>query len=147
MSTVTYQFYPYDKYLQQQRAMSLSQFEHFMWFEIPEELALTCELYKVEELKPTLQIIEDYQGYIQREGRNRWLQFLGDFFNKSAGLHSYKFTFVDTISEELIPLFFAYTFQDDNPSRPYIYMRPRSRIQVEREFLTMDDGEPYERIL
>ena len=52
-----------------------------------------------------------------------WIKINSTLINKSIGQHIYKFTFVDTQTDDTFSQYLSYIIQDDNPETPYIYMK------------------------
>ena len=139
-----FDLYRYEEYNQHTRLINLHQLGHVAYIKIPDDMASTCNLFKTEDITDKPFEI-DYIPFIQREEMRPWFRVDIYFFNKTEGFHLYKFTFIDIITDELLTLYLTYTIQNDNPDKPYVYMRSRNQTEVEAQFLNMDDGERYER--
>jgi hypothetical protein len=51
-----------------------------------------------------------------------WIDIKSTALNMDVGHHVYKLHFRQKYTNVLSNLFFAYTIQNDNPEKPYIYM-------------------------
>lgn len=128
------------------RTFNLRQIEQFFWFQIPEDTYQSSVLYQVDDATESQLIeISAPERFIVRDGHEVWMRVDTSMFSSSIGFHLYKFSFVDTSSDYITPLYFAYTIQDDNPDKPYVYMKPRTPKSVKNDFSNMDDGHRYER--
>ena len=71
-------------------------------------------------------------SYIQLNNCHPYIDVLSEGLNLEVGQHDYMIKYVDSFTGDMIPLYFSYIVQDDNPSKPYIYM------DKERECLKED---------
>ena len=78
--------------------------------------------YKVDELLPKRRCI-DVGPAIERQQCRPWLRIVFPVLDQDAGLHIYKITFVNRYTDDVVSAYISYTIQDDNPNKPYIYMR------------------------
>ncbi len=53
-----------------------------------------------------------------------WIQVNMEYLNLKPGKHTYKLDFVDRFTDTDFSLYFSYIIQDDNPEKPYVYMKP-----------------------
>lgn len=51
-----------------------------------------------------------------------WVNIPTSVLKTDVGFHKYQFEFVDCVTLDTLHLYCAYTIQDDNPEKPYIYM-------------------------
>lgn len=93
----------------------------YIYIQVPAEVLVNCALYQVYELTSE-GCKEAPEGAIVRDV-NCWLKGTSSLMNMTAGLHTYKLSFVDRITNVSFDLFINYTVQDDNPDKPYIYMK------------------------
>lgn len=112
------------------KVFNLAELEYFLYVQLEPPLSTVWYMYKVEEKQKdgTLKELAPFQDAVERESPT-WLKFRTDFLNKEIGLHVYKLTFVDTITNTLVTLWFSYTIQSDNPDKPYVYMNRKESNQ------------------
>lgn len=60
---------------------------------------------------------------VQHELGRPWFDIAFDSLRQEVGLHIYRMSFVNTVTEDTVALYFGYKIQDDNPDKPYNYMR------------------------
>jgi len=97
--------------------------DYFLYVKIEPPLSSEWFLYRIEEKQKdgTLKKMS-FPNTVTKESPT-WLKFETDFINKEIGMHSYKITFVNRVTDVLLSLWFAYHIQSDNPDKPYVYMK------------------------
>lgn len=98
--------------------------EYFLWIKLPACLVRDAELYQVGEVlqKSTPKCL-DWQGFIVRDENHPWLRVAFGILNQSVGMHSYKLCFINKYTDDTFSLYFSYVMQDDEPDKPYLYMK------------------------
>lgn len=104
------------------KVINKSELPYFFWIRIPSEIAKRFELYKLEEVGRCETEIK-YLGSLSQEFRRPWIRIVANILDVDPGQHIYKMSFVDKMSDDIAYVFFSYILQDDNPEKPYIYMR------------------------
>lgn len=61
-------------------------------------------------------------SYIQLNSCHPYIDILSEGLNTEVGQHDYMIRYVDCFTGDIVPLYFSYIIQDDNPNKPYIYM-------------------------
>ena len=61
-------------------------------------------------------------SYIQSTNCHPYIDILSEGLNTEVGQHDYMLRYVDCFTGDIVPLYFSYIIQDDNPNKPYIYM-------------------------
>lgn len=102
------------------KVFNLNEFSYFLWVRLTPPLPYEYYLYRVEEVKETLQKVP-FPGAFMYESPT-WMKVKTDFINKEIGQHTYKLTYINRISGVELPLYFRYIVQSDNPDKPYVYM-------------------------
>ena len=138
--------HPYPEYQSHTQLVNLNRIEYFLWVEIPQSIACRSSLFLVEEITQGLKIpFNQCPKSIERDGMKPWLKIATSELNKSEGFHLYKFSFIDIETDDILVLYMPYVIQNDNPDKPYVYMKDSKPVEVETAFLNMDDGSRYER--
>lgn len=57
-----------------------------------------------------------------KQDRN-WIDIDTSNLNISPGYHLYRLSLINTSTQDIIYLYFAYTIQDSNPDKSYVYMK------------------------
>lgn len=104
------------------RVFNIKDIQEYMWLQIPAVLSPYIDLTGVVNMQVADGALPDFTEKITREGRNCWLKIDSTLFDTSIGLHFYRFDFHNPTTDEVIPLYFAYSLQNDDPEKPYIYM-------------------------
>lgn len=124
----------HDNMAKYRKVFNLTEIEYYLYVKLEPPLVNIWYLYKVEEKTKdgSLIAMPISSGEVVRQSPT-WLRFQTNFMNTSVGLHIYKLTFVHTVTNIVATLWFSYTIQNDNPDKPYIYMK--------REDVDPDDPE------
>lgn len=113
----------YEEISRNSKVLNLAELDYFLYVKLEPPLTSEWYLYRIEEKTKdgTLKKMR-FPDTVRKESPT-WLKFTTDFINKEIGMHSYKITFVDTVTDVLTSLWFAYIIQSDNPDKPYVYMK------------------------
>ena len=112
---------PHNQVFDNVKVFNKNTVEYFVYLRIPENLARDCELYEIEDLDH-VDIPIEYKDLVQRHCRGPWLRVESRLLDLSCGQHTYRFGFVNTVTDDVFSLYISYSIQDDNPDKPYIYM-------------------------
>lgn len=101
-----------------------SQIEDTLYVRVPYNVCTQNELRSVEEIsdEPVTSSPDILQDVVYMRYRP-WVDIKSSALNMNPGHHVYKLHFVNRYTEVCSNLFFAYTVQQDNPDKPYIYMK------------------------
>ena len=102
--------------------INLSELDYFLYVKLEPPLTSQWYLYRIEEKMKDGSLKKMRFPETVRKESPTWLKFKTDFLNKEIGMHLYKVTFVDTVTDVITSLWFAYIIQNDNPDKPYVYM-------------------------
>jgi len=98
-----------------------SALDYYVYIDVPHSILSRCSLYDVAEMEreglkgvPKDAVVRDV---------NCWLRANISLLNTAAGLHIYRLMFVDSMTNVTLDLYFGYNIQDDNPDKPYVYMK------------------------
>lgn len=116
----------YDNIPLHTKVINISTWEYDLWVHFPEEISNACELFQLDEVIPSKKEC-NWLHFIDREPGRPWLKIISGILNKSAGQHIYKLSFIDRDTHDIVAVYFSYIVQDDNPDKPYIYMRRDSK--------------------
>ena len=120
-----FKLYPYSEVISHAKIININQFEQYIWIALPKEICCHIALYELHEMVNDNEMIAvDFTDKLFRENGKPWLKVEYDVFNMEIGFHIYKFSFVDTITDNCFSLYFAYHIQSDNPDKSsYVYMQ------------------------
>ena len=105
------------------KVFNLAELDYFLYVKLEPPLSSAWYLYRIEEKQKDGTLHRMHFPDTVRKESPTWLKFTTDFINKEIGLHIYKITFVDTVTDVVTSLWFSYTIQNDNPDKPYVYMK------------------------
>lgn len=113
---------PYSDVVSHTPVINKLQFEDVLW----------VEMLNIRSHDVTVESISDYdtgeeielteEAYF-RNMKSRWIRLSVDVLNSEVGMHIYKIALKDERSTDTVNLYFAYTIQDDNLEKPYVYMK------------------------
>ena len=112
---------PYDELNKHTKVLNVDTIEHFVHIYLPPDMTRNLMLYEVSKKSPDSFEVHDICRYFFRENAC-WLRVKSEVFSREPGQHIYKLVFIDCGTRETTSLYFSYIAQNDNPSRPYIYM-------------------------
>lgn len=104
--------------------LNLDQVEYYLWIHLGPEISSECYFYEAAELDKEHGPIIFPDSFVRKSPT--WIKVKTDSLDKSPGLHIYRLSFVDRVTDDPFSLFFGYIIQDDNPDKPYIYMKRES---------------------
>ena len=98
-----------------------SALDYYVYISVPHNLLSHASLYDVAEVSP------EGLKYVPKEAIvrdvNCWLKGTVSMLNLGVGLHIYKLMFADTLTSTVFDLYIGYNIQNDNPDKPYVYMK------------------------
>ena len=94
---------------------------YYAWIHLPTHTAKYLNLVSVydEEDNSAVEFLDAWQ----RDGSHPWYKIKTGSINLDAGPHMYRLEFINKYTDDMINLYFRYIIQDDNPDKPYIYMK------------------------
>lgn len=100
------------------------QFEPYIWISIASARKKHLIVYEICEIledntKDTSNQITKYTC----DKCKPWIQIQSEYMNTKVGYHLYRIGFIDPVTDDICYMFFSYIIQDDNPDKPYIYMK------------------------
>lgn len=123
--TNCYKLYSYNDAVAHSKIVNTHQIDYYMWIELPHCISTYWNLDDITECSATSSkdpIV--FAGKVIREPNRPWLRVETSLLNMSAGLHMYKFSFIDEITKDTTSLYIAYHIQDDSPdTSSYVYMK------------------------
>lgn len=114
----------YDQLIYHTPVLNISSLGSTIYIKIPESYCkyTLCDIYDISNKEPRE---VDFFGKLQRDFDHPWIQLPVAIFNLRSGKHTYRFNFLDQITNTFETLFISYVSQDDDPETPYIYMSNR----------------------
>ena len=102
--------------------------EYFLYVHIPVTFAREFALVEIRDMDTDkcIEVREEF-GFVQQDCMKPWIQIIAGALNQSVGYHKYRVSFVNRQNGDTSSLYFGYTLQDNNPDRPYDYMKEQCR--------------------
>ena len=104
------------------KIFNISTIEYFLWIRLPIHQIRDCELFQVDECQPKKREL-CWLNFIERDHQKPWLRITFGILSKDVGMHIYKLSFINKYTNDVVPVYFSYIIQNDNPEKSYIYMR------------------------
>jgi len=116
----------YDKLPEHGKVINFRTIEYFLWVKIPDYMSRDFRLVGVFEMCDDYDKAPsdcDITEFVTREKNRPWIKILTDKINQTVGFHLYKIELVNRFTDDVVSLYFSYIIQNDNPDRPYDYMK------------------------
>lgn len=103
------------------KVFNLANLSDTICIKLPEDFPRNVELVGVYNLEDNKKI--DFEDYIRQTPYRPWVDIKQALLNTAIGQHIYKLEF--TINDNCLgaSCWFSYIIQDNNPEKPYIYMK------------------------
>ena len=93
-----------------------------VFIHLPQHVIKHNKIYHIHEIHPKVTTV-DLHTDVKFDNCRPWIQFFSSKLNCSIGLHTYKIDLVNDATYDTSALYFSYIIQDDNPDKPYVYMK------------------------
>lgn len=117
---------PHKDVARESKVFSLQEFEYFLFIRVPDVFAKDFELYQVDEVVDTDEFVCHRELWEHDPGRV-WYKFKSHMLNTTTGYHTYRLSFINTITNDITLLYIAYVIQNNKPDKPYMYMAEGER--------------------
>ena len=85
--------------------------------QLPRDMQL-IEIYSLDSFEDL-----DFTDFVTRDENRPWIDIKSSILNTAAGQHTYRMTFNRGGVNLTATCWFSYIIQDNNPEKPYIYMK------------------------
>lgn len=110
----------YNELSKHTKVYNINCIDQFVWIYLSPDICSHLDIFRIEEIVPSTQADVD-GGCVSREG-TCWIKLCSSGLSMLPGQHVYKITMLHRHTADLVPLYFSYILQDDNPEKPYVYM-------------------------
>ena len=118
--------YSYNDVIKNSVVLKKSTLEYHMWIYLETSPDLDdCVIFNVTELNHEDDICVMDSAFVRES--TCWIKVTTDLIDKSPGLHIYRIQFINRNTDDIFSKYIAYTIQDDNPEKRYIYMHNNER--------------------
>lgn len=104
------------------KVFNTNQIEYHLWIYMDPEDAKDAVFLEAHEVQDNDSKVSD--GVFERQSQC-WIRVVTEHINTSAGKHTYKLMMVDRYTDTDFSLYVSYYIQDDNPDKPYVYMKDK----------------------
>lgn len=118
----TLQAVRYEDLAKQCKVFNLSTLDYHIWIYLNPETIRDAYMYKAIEIGPKADNSKLFKDTIVRESEC-WVRANMQYLNNKPGKHTYRLMFANRYDDTDFSLYFSYIIQDDNPEKPYVYMK------------------------
>lgn len=103
------------------KVFNIANLSDIICVKLPQDLPRNVELVEVYCLDDNKKV--DFEDYVRHLPYRPWVDIKQSLLNTSIGQHTYRLVF--TINDHMLTAscWFSYIIQDNNPDKPYIYMK------------------------
>lgn len=103
------------------KVFNLSTLNYHLWIYLNPEMVRDTYFNKAFEIGPDADNSKIFPDTFIREGI--WIRVNMQYLNLKPGKHTIQLDFVDRYTDDDFSLYVSYIIQDDNPEKPYVYMK------------------------
>ena len=96
-------------------------FSEIVCVKLPPQMPRDMNLIEIYSLNASEEL--DFTDKTTRDERRPWIDISSDILDLTAGQHVYRMTFSKPECKLNATCWFSYIIQDNNPEKPYIYMK------------------------
>lgn len=96
-------------------------FDDIVCVKLPPQMPRDMDLTEIYNLNASEDL--DFTDKTTREEHKPWIDISSDILDLTAGQHTYRMTFQKPECKLKATCWFCYIIQDNNPEKPYIYMK------------------------
>lgn len=100
--------------------------EYHLWIHMNPEDVRGCAFYEVKEIGPNADNSKLFPDTFKRESQC-WIKVKREYLNNAIGKHIYRLSFVNRETNDDFSLYVSYYMQNDNPEKPYVYMKEKEK--------------------
>lgn len=105
------------------KVFNLSTLDYHLWIYLDPDTVRDTYFIKAEEIGPEADNSTVFPDTYVRDSQC-WIRVNSRQLNLSIGKHIIKLYFVDRYTDTDFSLYVSYYIQNDNPDKPYVYMKP-----------------------
>ena len=96
-------------------------FSEIVCVKLPPQLPRDMQLAEIYNLNSSESL--DFADFVTRDENRPWIDIQSSILDTTAGQHTYRMTFAKEDVKLTATCWFSYIIQDNNPEKPYIYMK------------------------
>ena len=96
-------------------------FSDIVCVKLPSQMPRDMQLVEIYNLNSSEDL--DFADFVTRDENKPWIDIQTSILDVSAGQHTYRMTFAKEDVKLTATCWFSYIIQDNNPEKPYIYMK------------------------
>ena len=103
--------------------------EYHLWIYLNPDDVRTAYFIGAEEIGPNADNSRIFPDTFVRESEC-WIRVNRGYLGEHPGKHTIKLMFVDRYTDTDFSLYASYYLQNDNPEKPYVYMKPKEEEDI-----------------
>ena len=96
-------------------------FSEVVCVKLPPQMPRDMQLIEIYNLNSSEDL--DFTDFVTRDENRPWIDIQSSILDTTAGQHTYRMTFAKEDVKLTATCWFSYIIQDNNPEKPYIYMK------------------------
>ena len=96
-------------------------FSEIVCVKMPPQMPRDMQLVEIYNLNSSEDL--DFTDFVTRDENRPWIDIQSSILDTTAGQHTYRMTFAKEEIKLTATCWFSYIIQDNNPEKPYIYMK------------------------
>lgn len=105
------------------KQFNVRQFDKVLWVRLCDEVTDEFDMLSIKNMASSKILILDASRYDYKIG-SHWFGIVPTELDLSIGYHEYELVFKNRYTDVILPIYFGYRIQDDNPdTSDYIYMK------------------------
>lgn len=113
----------YEDLAKYSKVFNLSTLDYHLWIYLNPETVRQTYFNRAFEIGPDADNSRIFPDTFVRESQC-WIRVNMQYLNLKPGKHTIKLEFVERYDDTDFSLYISYIIQDDNPEKPYVYMKP-----------------------
>jgi len=114
----------YEDLAKHSKVFNLSTLNYHLWIYLNPETVRDAYFIEAEEVGPNADNSKLFPDTFIRESQC-WIRANMEYLDLKPGKHTIKLSMVDRFTDTDFSLYASYFIQDDNPDKPYVYMKPK----------------------
>ena len=96
-------------------------FSDIVCVKLPPQMPRDMQLVEIYNLNSSEDL--DFMDFVTRDENKPWIDIQSSILDTTVGQHTYRMTFENLGCKLKATCWFSYIIQDNNPEKPYIYMK------------------------
>lgn len=126
---------PYKDLSKHSKVFNIHALEYHLWIYLEPDTVREAVFLGAEEVGPNADNSRIFPDTFERKSEC-WIRVNRGYLSDTIGKHTIKLMFVDRYTDTDFSLFVSYYMQNDNPEKPYVYMKEEKVLDQSNPPLT-----------